>query len=266
MQIKDFFLNTPVFRYEEFNFFMKNKNKKMTQYNINRMLHYHIKAGNIVHIRKNLYGTILNNNWIDPYLIAAKATKNAVLGYLTALEIYGFAYTTFNELVYLSHRAAPAFEFQNQSFRATLEPKNLIKNKKEMMFVDEIQRDSITIKVTSLERTIVDILDRPNLAGGFEEIFRSFERIISFDAEKIVSYALALNKGSTIAKIGYFLSSQPEYSKVDNSILNKLKPYIPKSPHYMDKTKKSKFYSEWNLLVPLEIIEKKWEEPNEDYI
>ena len=44
----------------------------------------------------------------------------------------------------------------------------------------------MTIKITSLERSIVDILDRPDLGGGWEEVWRSLDNVTLFDVNKII--------------------------------------------------------------------------------
>ena len=49
---------------------------------------------------------------------------------------------------------------------------------------------------TSLERTLVDVLDRPDLTGSWEEIWRSLESIEFFDIEQIVEYVLLLENAT----------------------------------------------------------------------
>ena len=64
----------------------------------NSLLAYHRKQGRIVHVRRGLYATVPRGMdpetaSIDPYLVAAKMTGDAVLGYHTALEFHGRAYS-----------------------------------------------------------------------------------------------------------------------------------------------------------------------------
>jgi predicted transcriptional regulator of viral defense system len=104
MKIKYFFNNHPVFRYEEFRAFMKNNGANKDS-SIRQVLSYYHKQGKINSIQRLLYAvnpdTVLDEQEIDPYLIAAKATQSAILAYHTALEIHNIAYTTFEELTYL---------------------------------------------------------------------------------------------------------------------------------------------------------------------
>jgi hypothetical protein len=50
------------------------------------------------------------------------------------------------------------------------------------------------LRVAGLERTLVDVLDRPDLSGSWEEIWRSLESVEFFDLDKVVEYALLRRK------------------------------------------------------------------------
>lgn len=155
-------------------------------------------------------------------------------------------------------------QLKNLEFKCCRPPIKILKQNKYYYFVNNIIRDNVSINVISIERTIVDILDKPGLSGDWEEVWRSLELAPAFDPIKVINYALLLDIVTTIAKVGYFLDSLPDDYKVDNDILAKLNERKPKSPHYIDKSKDSKLISKWNLMLPLEIINKTWEAPNED--
>jgi len=56
--------------------------------------------------------------------------------------------------------------------------------------VTRIERVGIDVRVTGYERTLVDVLDRPEFAGGWEEIWRSLEAVEFFDLDRVVEYTL----------------------------------------------------------------------------
>ncbi len=116
------------------------------------------------------------------------------------------------------------------------------------------------IRVTSLERTLVDLFDKPDLGGGWEEIWRSLESVEFYNINEIVEYALLLDKASTIAEVGYFLERNEERLFVNKSDLQALKIEIPKQPHYMDKKLKGSLVKQWNLIVPDKIQKQTWSE------
>lgn len=262
---KDFFDRNPVFRYEAFKNFMQERGVQR-EASIRQLLSYYHHTGKIIHVRRLLYTVTPSPTQpsIDSYLIAANATQDAVLGYHTALEIYDLAYTHFNELVYLTEIPGRGFTFQNQYYRPICQPKILI-NKKQIEYgIATIKRNGITVKVTDLERTIVDVLDRPDLSGGWEEVMRSLDHLVNFNTQKIIDYALLLNKASIAAKLGYFLEQLPKHLAIPEEKLNLLLPHIPKNPYYIDPSQKGKgkgeYIAKWKLIIPSYIIKRAWEE------
>ena len=75
-------------------------------------------------------------------------------------------------------------------------------------FVSNRTMLGVEVFATALERTVVDVLDKPGLSGGWEEVYRSLERVVVFDVSKAIDYALSLNKASIVAKLGYFLEGR----------------------------------------------------------
>ena len=70
--------------------------------------------------------------------------------------------------------------FRSHVFRGTKFPQALRHDGKEDFGVSTTERAGIQIRVTNLERTLVDVLDRPNLSGSWAEIWRSLESIEFF--------------------------------------------------------------------------------------
>ncbi len=272
MKIKQFFETHPLFRYEEFAEFMADKSILRPE-SWQQQLQYHLKVGNLIHIRKFLYATkptfiSEKDFWLDPYLIASKASTDAIIAYHTALELHGIAYSTFEEFSYLTRKRSAIFTYKGQRFRPVILPISLVKNHKEEYCTEDIMRQGINIKLTNLERTVVDILDRPDLGGGWEEIWRSLDNIVNLDWEKFVEYTLQLNNATIVAKVGFFIDQRPMHLAVNKKFIEKLLPHIPSKPHYMNRNRQGvgKYIDKWRLIVPIEIINRLWEEPNADNI
>jgi len=269
MSARSFFDANPIFRYEEFVQFMQLQGIDRPA-SWKKLLSYHREAGHLIHIRKFLYAVKPpgEEQWIDPYVIAGKATKDAIVGYHTALELHGVAYTSFTEFQYLTERAVLPFSYEAQRFRSVCFPKALLDQKKTDFCVETIKRQRVVIKLTNLERTIVDILARPDLGGGWEEIWRSFDNITQLDLDKLIEYTLLLRNATVVAKVGFFLEQRPSHLSVDSAYIKKLLPHIPKQPHYMNRNRQGlgKYIEKWQLIVPVEIIERTWEEPGAENI
>jgi predicted transcriptional regulator of viral defense system len=77
-------------------------------------------------------------------------------------------------------------------------------------------RIGLPLRVTDIERTFVDVLDRPDLSGGWEEIWRSLESVEYVKTERVVEYALLLNKSTTVAKLGFFLEQHKDHLMVED--------------------------------------------------
>ncbi len=231
------------------------------------LLAYYRNKGRIVQVRRGLYLTVPlgedpATSPVDPYLIAAKLQPDAVLSYHTALEFHGKAYSTFNRLYYSTRRKSPPFKFRGSEFISVQVPRNLQLKDKDLFGVAFLNRSGVDLKVTTLERTFVDVLNRPGLAGSLEEIWRSLESIEFFDLDQVVEYVHLLNNSTTAAKVGFFLDQRRAALMVDDFYLKSLRQLCPNQPHYFtrEKRKDSQLFKDWNLLVPAEIMNRTWRE------
>lgn len=129
-----------------------------------------------------------------------------------------------------------------------------------------INREGVDIQITNLSRTYVDILDRIEQSGGWEEICRALEKIAVINIDEVIQYSLLLNNARLAAKVGYFLEQREGAFKVSEKQLSQLLTKKPKIPQYASKRNHDKFLlvKKWNLLLPSQVIHKTWEEPNAD--
>lgn len=266
MKFNDFLSGCGVFTLKELNEYLANKGStnKNTRKNL---LAYYQKSNRIVKIRRGLYlvvppGSSSEKSPYDAYLIAAKMAEDAVLGYHTALEFHGKAHSVFFHYYCLSVSRSVSLRFRSAAFQVVAVPQALRDKGKEMFGVITRNRSGVDVRVTNLERTFVDVLDRPELSGGWEEIWRSSESIEFFDLDQVVEYVELLGKATTAAKVGFFLDQHQKALMVDDQYLSRLKKLSPKQPHYMEgrSGKASLLVKDWNLIVPKEVFHKTWEE------
>lgn len=219
-------------------------------------------------IRRGLYavvppGVAPRDLVIDPYLLAGKITDDAILGYHTALEAHGRAYSVFRHFTYFTRRnLGRGFEFQGITYQGVSFPKVLRDSGQEDMLVGKQDRAGLDIRVTKLERSFVDVLDRPTLSGSWEEIWRSLESIEFLNPDLVLEYLTILGNATTAAKAGFFLEQNQDSLMVDDETLSKIQSLCPTSPHYMDRNfpSEGKLLPRWNLIVPSAVIEREWEE------
>lgn len=266
MNIQGFFARRPVFTHEEFTAFLDAKEPRSVKTR-EAILYHYTKAGRILRVRRGLYATVPPGVDpgacpVDPYLLAGKMTADAVLAYHTALEFYDKAYSIHQQFRYLTNRASRPMTFRSYRFRRVLFPKPLRDKRQESFGVIVSERTGLDVRVTSLERTLVDLLDRPKLGGGWEEIWRSLESVEFFDLDQVVEYALLLDNATTVAKVGFYLEQHQESLMVSAAHLHTLRKHRPQQPHYLQRNSRNpgRLVSEWNLVVPTEILERSWDE------
>ncbi len=270
-----FFARHPVFRIEEFETFLIERNAACTDgvvdpTNRKRLLNYHQKQGHIQRLRQGLYASALpgmdaKDYPADPFLIASCLTPDAVLAYHTALSFLGVAHSVSNRIIVLSeqHHARP-FDYRGTVYLTTQPPAVLPDKDRMTIGIEQRQRQGMTVRVTGWERTIVDAFDRLSLVGGWNEAWRSLEAIdVYLKLDFLIDYALLLNEASTCACVGYFLEQHRDRFLVKQRHLDRLKARRPKQPHYVQRNRKSalhqdasrRYLPEWNLWVPTERAE-----------
>lgn len=179
-------------------------------------------------VRRELYATVhlsgdSVSSPVDPYLVAAKMSDDAVFAYHTALKFHGKAYSVYMELHYLSARKSLPLKFRAYEFTRVPVPHLLREKGKEMCGVASHQSFGVEFKVTSLERTFVDVLDRADLTGSWEENWRSLESIEFFDLDQVIEYILLLESATTAAKVGFYLEQHKDTSMPADAHLNTLR-------------------------------------------
>ncbi|OFV96006.1 MAG: transcriptional regulator [Acidobacteria bacterium RIFCSPLOWO2_12_FULL_54_10] len=264
--LETFFVKRPVFTLAELAAWYASR-RAVAARTVETILFYHAKRGRVVRVRRGLYAAVPPGSRtaslsVDPFLLAGKMTDDAVLAYHTALEFHGKAHTVTQQFLYLTKRAARPFTFRGQRFRGLSIPPALLAKKVEPFGVVTADRVGLDVRVTSMERTMVDVFDRPQLGGGWEEIWRSLESVEFFDLGVVIEYATLLGNATTVAKVGFFLEQHKDALMVEDQHLNRLRAHCPKKPHYLSRRDRQagKLVSEWNLIVPPAVLEKRWQE------
>jgi len=149
--------------------------------------------------------------------------------------------------------------FQSHEFRRAPPP---VAKGEEMFGVTRHERSGVELRVTGHERTLVDVLDRTDLAGSWEEIWRSLESVEFFGLEQVVEFTRLLENATTAAKVGFFLDRRRESLMVEEAHLDSLRRLRPRRPHHMTqgRPRGCRLLKDWNLMVPDEILERSWEE------
>src|SRR5690606_4364462 len=118
------------------------------------------------------------------------------------------------------------------------------------------------VRVTTPERTLVDCLHRPELAGGWEEIWRALEAVQYLNIGVLVVYALLLGSATTAATAGLLLETHCTAAGVKARDLERVEAARPHAAHYLARPTRSggRHLKRWNLIVPEAMLARAWDE------
>jgi predicted transcriptional regulator of viral defense system len=263
---KAFFSRHAVFHLDEFRTAYETPGHRSPQ-TTSAVLKQHVAAGRLVHVRREIYarvpeGELAGQFQVDPYLVASRLAKDAVIAYHAALQLLGKAHSISSNVNYLTAKRAKPFAFQGTHFIPTLVPTVLRSLPDFGGGIREEVRNGVNLRVTNYERTLVDVLDAPDYGGGWEEIWRSLESIEFFNLDFVVEYALKLNSALTIARVGFFLEQHRDALMVEERHLQPLRARAPKRRQYFERRKRKggKLVHDWNLIVPQGVLDRSWQE------
>lgn len=264
--LEAFFSRHPVFTVEEADRFLavRRAGKPQNPQTRQALLGYYLQQGRLRHVRRGLYAveppgqevkaSSASFSSADTFLIAARLAPDAVLAYHTALQLHGFAHSVREERVCLSqHKLVRPLRFAGILYRAVPPPAALPAADRMSLGVETLDRQGLPMRVTSLERTLVDVLDRPALTGGWEEAWRSWEGVaVALDFPLLLRYVRLLGSATTAAKLGYALEAGRERLAVPPAVLDELRALAPRQPHPAERgvRRGTRLVRPWNLLVP----------------
>ena len=217
-----------------------------------------LNSNRIERIRRGLYAAVPpteNTPIVDKLLIASKIRENYYLGFHTALEYHGCAYSHHTEshiCIKPEDRFNP-FDFHQHHFKP--------------VFVDDVtteilvkQHKGSTIKVSSKERTFIECLDRIENAGGWEETLKSLENMGGLNFEKIKKLVTAKGKQILIRKTGYILELLKErsvfYEHLPIEVLEAMEKHVHGQPQYLIRGTRGSANKRWMLYIPERFEEK----------
>ncbi|MBN2437727.1 MAG: transcriptional regulator [Deltaproteobacteria bacterium] len=264
MRSADYFEAHPVFRHADF--LAAHTAGGRSAFTSNNLLARHLAAGRLVRVRRGLYavvprGVAPDQATVDPYLVSSHLTDDAGVAYHAALQFFGKTYSVWRRFHYLTCKRARPFSFRGMEFVPVMVPANLRSLPARGVGVIETDHVGGRVRVTTLERTLVDVLDKPDKCGGWEEIWRSLEMVEFFDLDAVISYAMALGSALTVARVGFFLDQHREALMVEDSHLELLRAHVPDQPRYLDGTREpGRLVTRWNLVVPDYVLHRRWEE------
>lgn len=211
------------------------------------------RDGRLLAVRRGVYvrlapGQKPADAGVDALALASRLAPDAALAYHTALEAHGHAQSAFERLFFATWTKARPLRFRDREY-VPVRPRAALRRSKNEWVVG-LARAGMEVRVTSLERTVVDILDRPDLSGGMEEVWRSLASVEALDFTELTQYAEIIARPLLTARLGYVLEANAQRWLTPARLLAALEVKRPRGPVYLEQRQPGRLVRRWNLIVP----------------
>lgn len=256
---RPFFSAHPVFRREEY---ARAVRRDPADKVVSAMLTQHLNAGNIRRVARGVFASVPPHGdpetWtVDRFLAASRLKPDAVIAYHSALELHGCAYTDMPDVQAITGEEPTLFETADFACRFLKRPKGFVATRD----VTTADRLGLDVRITTLERTIVDVFDRPDLAGGAEELVNSLALVERIKPDPLLRQAQGLRNAGAVAALGWWLESAQKRLAIPDAVLARLRTLKPKHPRYVlgAKSGDAKSIPGWNILLPRNLADPSFE-------
>jgi len=178
----------------------------------------------------------------DKFLIAGNIKRDYCISYHSALELHGLAESIFNTVYITLRDYLQTLEYQGITYDFV--------STKYFFGINEIYYKSTKLKVSNIEKTVLDCIRRIEYAGGLEELSKSLSSVPSFNYSKLWDYLKKFDEGILYHKTGFIFESLTEDISPPKDFLNKNNKKIGKKVYYLDKNKTCMLNKRWNLMIP----------------
>lgn len=201
------------------------------------------KTGLIVSVKKNLYSALSLSDKTpvaDKFEIASRITPTSFVSHHSAFEFYGIANQVFYEMHVSSDSKFNDFSFDGIEYK-------FIQNKYDFG-VTEIKH----VKVTDMERTVLDSIKDFEKKSGLEEVLQCISLVKYLDEKKLTTYLEKYDNNFLCQKTGFILNHFFDLQFSDDFFAY-CKNAAGASVRYLchkDEAKSFIFDKEWNLCIP----------------
>jgi predicted transcriptional regulator of viral defense system len=199
---------------------------------VTAMLSQHLKAGNLRRIARGVFASVPKHadaaTWsVDRFLAASRLRPGGVIAYHSALELLGYAYSDSEDLQVASSGQPGVLKAADFTCRfvtpsAAYAPDDL----------QRVDRLGQAITATTVECTIADLFDRPDLAGDVEELMNSLDLVARLDTRRLTARLGALGNATAAGAAGWWLERNADRLGVSAAAIAALRPLAPKQNRY----------------------------------
>ncbi len=211
------------------------------------ILHDYVNAGYVDRIRRDLYTAIsleTKQPVANRYLIATHIAEDAYISYHSAFEYYGYANQVFYEVFVTTTSRFTDFSHDGITY-SRVSPK-----------IDSgVITTNSGIRVTDIERTVIDSICSFEKIGGLEELLRCMMLVPALRTDKLISYLDEYGQANLYQKSGFLLTEFSEQLGLAKPFFDYCRTKIPKSKKYLysEKDNLSKHFvlhEDWMIFAP----------------
>lgn len=214
------------------------------------LLQRYLNKGYIKKAKRNLYVCVSlgnRNSTANRFVIGSNINDSAYISHHSALEYYGFANQTFFEVFVASDKRFNQFEFEDITYRYVKSSIN-----KGVVHAETNSK----IRITDLERTIIDCIKNIDLAGGTEELFQCLDMVNTLNNDRLCEYLEEYNLQFMYQKAGFIFERYKSEYGIKDELLASCLEKVSDSIRYFDndtKEDKGTYLKKWQLIVPRNI-------------
>ncbi|MEN6292217.1 MAG: hypothetical protein ABFD07_09435, partial [Methanobacterium sp.] len=206
--------------------------------------------GLIVSVKKNLYVAINPETMassVTPFEIASCINEHSYVSHHSAFTYYGMANQVFTQVYVSSPNRFNNVEFNGTSYVYVHHNIN-----------SGIVSPTPRVRITDLDRTILDSIKDFTKIGGLEELLRCLLMVTFVDKTKLLAYLAEYKNQFLYQKTGYILSHYRKEMKLGSEFFDECQKNIVQSKRYLypelKKDKAASYSREWGLCVPANLL------------
>jgi predicted transcriptional regulator of viral defense system len=144
----------------------------------------------------------------DPWVLVPALFSPAYVGGRTAAEHWDLTEQIFNDICVLTARPLRSRSQKHHGVEFTL--KHIAESK--IFGVKPVWRAHTKVSVSDVHRTIIDMLDDPEIGGGIRQVadcLASYLRRKDRDDDQLIAYAERLGNGAVFKRLGLLIEGDP---------------------------------------------------------
>lgn len=217
-----------------------------------KMISELVRRGWLVRIAKGQYQLLPAKTGLDPFpmgdkfVLACQAFPEGFIAYGSAAEQHGLSLQVFNSVIIANTERSGTRSIGSLNVQ-------LVKVAAPNYLGFQSLNRGPSVKVATLERTLIDCIDRPDLAGGISDLVEILARGKKrADLERVIELLSSYSSKSLIKKVG-FLLEQFDYplTEAQTDLLLKMSSGVKTYLFSMriPGTAKPKYSRKWRLIV-----------------